>query len=110
MEQEKGRLGHSRFGRSQPLPCPFARNGIADLIRLSQKAASRVIPKFADLHVDPISRLYTIKSFRAKLGSKALPGVILSERDCRVLVTYLAGKGHSAIEGDVSQTFCLVRN
>ncbi|GAA5900363.1 uncharacterized protein JCM6883_002822 [Sporobolomyces salmoneus] len=71
---------------------------IPDLV---QKAANSIIPLFSELHVDPISRLYTIKSFREKLGSKALPGVTLSERDCRVLATYLAGKGHCAIEGDV---------
>lgn len=67
-----------------------------------QRAASSIIPLFTELHVDPISRLYTIKSFQQKLGSKALPGVTLSERDCRVLATYLTGKGHCEIEGEVS--------
>ncbi|GAA5875386.1 hypothetical protein JCM16303_000606 [Sporobolomyces ruberrimus] len=71
---------------------------IPDLV---EKAATCIIPHFQDLHVDPISRLYTLKSFREKLGSKALPGVTLSERDCRILATYLAGKGHCAIEEDV---------
>ncbi|GAA5978365.1 hypothetical protein JCM5350_001140 [Sporobolomyces pararoseus] len=71
---------------------------IPDLV---ERAASSIIPLFTELHVDPISRLYTIKSFQQKLGSKALPGVTLSERDCRVLATYLTGKGHCEIEGEV---------
>ncbi|GAA5947235.1 hypothetical protein JCM3765_001584 [Sporobolomyces pararoseus] len=75
---------------------------IPDLV---ERAASSIIPLFTQLHVDPISRLYTIKSFQLKVGSKALPGVTLSERDCRVLATYLAGKGYCAIEGEVIK-FC----
>ncbi|GAA5839715.1 hypothetical protein JCM3766R1_004593 [Sporobolomyces carnicolor] len=71
---------------------------IPDLV---ERAATAITPLFSKLHVDPISRLYTIKSFREQFGATALPGVALSERDCRVLVTYLAGQGHCVFEQDV---------
>ncbi|GAA5941035.1 phosphatidic acid-binding protein CHM7 [Sporobolomyces koalae] len=71
---------------------------IPDLV---QKAASNLTPLFAELHVDSISRLYTINSFRDKFGTKALTGVTLSRLDCKVIVAHLAGEGHCAIEGDV---------
>ncbi|GAA6006364.1 hypothetical protein JCM11491_004928 [Sporobolomyces phaffii] len=77
------------------------RKGLWVIPDLVERAAASVAPRFSDLHVDALSRLYTVKSFQEKLGSVALSGVVLSERDCRVLVTYLAGKGHCTIEGDV---------
>ncbi|KWU46351.1 hypothetical protein RHOSPDRAFT_28329 [Rhodotorula sp. JG-1b] len=55
---------------------------VADLV---ERAASQLTPKLDDLHADALSRLYTLKTFRDRLGPLCLPNVTLSERDCRVI-------------------------
>ena len=67
-----------------------------------QRAASQLTPKLDDLHADALSRLYTLKTFRDRLGPLCLPNVTLSERDCRVLATYLSRKGVCGFDGEVS--------
>lgn len=69
---------------------------------LSQRAAATVILKLPDLHADALSRLYTLKTFQAKLGSLCLPGVTLSLRDCAVLAKYLSMKQLCVVQGEVS--------
>lgn len=54
-----------------------------------------------DLHVDALSRLYTLKTFKERLGPLCLPHVTLSERDCAVLATYLSRKGWCGFDGEV---------
>ncbi|GAA6062248.1 hypothetical protein JCM10212_001762 [Sporobolomyces blumeae] len=77
------------------------RKGLYVVPDLVEKTASSIVPLFASEHADRVSRLYTLKSFRTKFGSKCLPGIGLSERDCRVLVRYLSGEGHCVVDGDV---------
>ncbi|GAA5829656.1 hypothetical protein JCM11251_000237 [Rhodosporidiobolus azoricus] len=68
---------------------------------LVERAAASLLPQLPSLHTDALSRLYTLTSFQAKLGPLCLPSVTLSERDCRVLVTYLRAKGECAFDGEV---------
>lgn len=67
-----------------------------------QRAASQLTPKLDNLHADALSRLYTLKLFRDRLGPLCLPNVTLSERDCEVLATYLSRKGLCGFDGEVS--------
>ncbi|GAA5999348.1 uncharacterized protein JCM10292_001222 [Rhodotorula paludigena] len=68
---------------------------------LVEKAAAALLPRLDDLHGTALSRLYTLRTFQSKLGALCLPGVTLSERDCRVLATYLSRRGHCAFDGEV---------
>ncbi|KAG0659518.1 hypothetical protein C6P46_005155 [Rhodotorula mucilaginosa] len=68
---------------------------------LVERAASQLTPKLDNLHADALSRLYTLKTFRERLGPLCLPNVTLSERDCRVLATYLSRKGLCGFDGEV---------
>ncbi|GAA5971508.1 hypothetical protein JCM11641_000618 [Rhodosporidiobolus odoratus] len=68
---------------------------------LVEKAATALLPRLPDLHADALSRLYTLRSFREKLGPLCLPGVTLSLRDCEVLARYLEVKGECAFDGEV---------
>ncbi|GAA6058444.1 hypothetical protein JCM3770_005079 [Rhodotorula araucariae] len=68
---------------------------------LVEKAAASLLPRLSDLHSTALSRLYTLRTFREKLGALCLPKVTLSEADCRVLATYLARKGECAFDGEV---------
>jgi charged multivesicular body protein 7 len=74
---------------------------VTDPLFCHQKAAAALSAQLPDLHADTLSRLYTLKTFREKLGSLCLDGVKLSERDCKVLATYLAAKGECAFDGEV---------
>lgn len=77
-----------------------------------QTAAATLIPLLPDLHPTALSRLYTLRTFRDKLGARCLAGVTLSESDCEVLATYLARKGVCAFDGEVGpgpQDFSLTR-
>ncbi|GAA5943387.1 hypothetical protein JCM3775_005917 [Rhodotorula graminis] len=77
------------------------RKGDYVLPDLVEKAASTLIPLLPDLHPTALSRLYTLRTFRDKLGARCLAGVTLSEADCEVLATYLARKGECAFDGEV---------
>ncbi|GAA6001217.1 hypothetical protein JCM10207_007469 [Rhodosporidiobolus poonsookiae] len=69
---------------------------------LVEKAASALLARLPDLHPSALSRLYTLRTFRDKLGGLCLSGdTKLSERDCRVLATYLQAKGECAFDGEV---------
>ncbi|GAA5862913.1 hypothetical protein JCM3774_006685 [Rhodotorula dairenensis] len=68
---------------------------------LVERAASNLTPKLEDLHADALSRLYTLKTFRDRLGPLCLPNVTLSEQDCVVLATYLSRKGLCGFDGEV---------
>ncbi|BGP46268.1 hypothetical protein JCM10450v2_002110 [Rhodotorula kratochvilovae] len=68
---------------------------------LVEKAATALLPQLADLHPTALTRLYTLRTLRDKLGALCLPDVTLSENDCRVLATYLARKGECAFDGEV---------
>jgi charged multivesicular body protein 7 len=77
------------------------RISITDPLLRPQKAAAALSAQLPDLHADTLSRLYTLKTFREKLGNICLNGVKLSERDCKLLATYLAAKGECAFDGEV---------
>ena len=66
-----------------------------------QRAATNLIPKLPDLHADPVSRLYTLKTLQSTLGPLCLPGVSLSERDCIVLAKHLSTLELCSVTGDV---------
>ncbi|KAM0792526.1 hypothetical protein ACM66B_005195 [Microbotryomycetes sp. NB124-2] len=68
---------------------------------LVEKAAAAVTPKLKELGYDAVSRLYTLKSLQAAIGHLCLPGVTLSEQDCRVLAEYLSTKGLCVTDGEV---------
>ncbi|GAA5919940.1 hypothetical protein JCM1841_000057 [Sporobolomyces salmonicolor] len=94
-------LGSSDLGEAADEAEWTTRKGEWVIPDLVEKAASSLTAKLPDLHADTISRLYTLKSFESKLGALCLPGVTLSERDCRVLAKYLSAKGYCAVDGDV---------
>ncbi|GAA5906253.1 hypothetical protein JCM8208_000674 [Rhodotorula glutinis] len=77
------------------------RKGVYVLPDLVETAAATLIPLLPDLHPTALSRLYTLRTFRDKLGARCLAGVTLSESDCEVLATYLARKGVCAFDGEV---------
>ncbi|GAA5835728.1 hypothetical protein JCM9279_004630 [Rhodotorula babjevae] len=77
------------------------RKGDYVLPDLVEKAASTLLPLLPDLHPTALSRLYTLRTFRDKLGARCLVGVTLSEADCEVLATYLERKGECAFDGEV---------
>lgn len=83
-------------------PCSHTLQSTNPIIPTLQRAASQLTPKLDDLHADALSRLYTLKTFRDRLGPLCLPNVTLSERDCRVLATYLSRKGLCGFDGEVS--------
>ncbi|GAA5913186.1 hypothetical protein JCM6882_005812 [Rhodosporidiobolus microsporus] len=68
---------------------------------LVEKSASSLLPHLASLHSDALSRLYTLKTFRDKLGPLCLPNVTLSEQDCEVLARFLEAKGECTFDGEV---------
>ncbi|GAA5870354.1 hypothetical protein JCM1840_004702 [Sporobolomyces johnsonii] len=94
-------LGSSDLGEAADEAEWTKRKGEWVVPDLVEKAASSLIAKLPDLHADTISRLYTLKSFQSKLGALCLPGVTLSEQDCRVLTKYLSAKGYCAVDDDV---------
>ncbi|KAL8293071.1 hypothetical protein RQP46_000765 [Phenoliferia psychrophenolica] len=71
------------------------------VVELVERAAMALIPQLANLHVDAISRLYTIPMFHTAVGSLCLPGVTLSERDCTVLARHLSSKKLCIVDGNV---------
>lgn len=97
MEDEEWRLGLERARRGSP-SSPIVR---LVLMKMGQISASRLIPKLNDLHVDPISRLYTIKTFQSTVSKLCLPGVELSERDCAVVAKYLSNRGLCVVSDQV---------
>ncbi|KAK4058705.1 hypothetical protein OIO90_000149 [Microbotryomycetes sp. JL221] len=77
------------------------RQGEWVIVPLVEKAAAVVTPKLKDLGYDAISRLYTVKSFQATIGTSCFPGVSLSEQDCRVLAKHLSTRGLCVVDDDV---------
>jgi len=101
----RGASSFARFALST-LSCSVRREQTSSEARIDlpghpQKAASTLVPLLPSLHPTALSRLYTLRTFRDKLGGLSLPGVTLSEGDCAVLATYLSRKGECAFDGEV---------
>ncbi|KAK4053122.1 methionyl-tRNA synthetase [Microbotryomycetes sp. JL201] len=68
---------------------------------LVEKAAAAATQQLKELGYDAVSRLFTLRSLQAAIGNACLPGVKLSEQDCRVLAEYLSSKGVCITDGEV---------
>ncbi|SCZ97633.1 BZ3500_MvSof-1268-A1-R1_Chr4-3g07318 [Microbotryum saponariae] len=77
------------------------RQGEYVVVPLIEKATTTLLPRLEAHLIDPLSRLMTLHTFRARFGSQLLdPDAELSTLDVQVLVKHLCDQGYCVQKGE----------